>query len=93
MTVRDTYQASVKTASVAKVASNVVNANTHQESINAVGVNIGANPQLGVTAAHQATIMTANETYNANKQNAEMVKQVAIQAAKDILRQTDTAPA
>lgn len=92
MTARDTYQASVVTAKVAKVATNIVNANAHQETINNVGVNAGANPQRGVTAANDVIIRAANVAYNVAKNKAEHDKQQAIQVAKDILRQTDTAP-
>jgi hypothetical protein len=88
MGARETYQTSVNNAEAAKIASNVTNANTAQESINAVGVNIGANPALGVTAAHDATIRAANVTYREALLTAEKTKQATIQVANDVLRNT-----
>jgi hypothetical protein len=70
------------------VASNQSNTLTAQESINAVGVNIGANPMLGVTAAHDATIRAANVTYQQAKQTATVVEQAALDVALATLRNT-----
>lgn len=94
MTARDTYVNSVATALTAKVATNVANANTHQETINASGVNAGNPTGRGAGSALMTATANANAAYAAAKLNAEMVKQIAIQAAKDTLRSTgDTAPA
>jgi hypothetical protein len=54
---------------------------------------IGANPMLGVTAAHDLTIRQANATYIAAKQTAASTQQATIQVAKDLLAsQGDTGP-
>ena len=82
MTARDTYIASVKTGENSKVATNIANANTAQETINVTGVN----PARGASAALIAAVNSSNAAYAAARLNAEMVKQVAIQAAKDTLR-------
>ena len=88
MTARTTFDASVKSAESSKLATLMVAANTHQEAINAVGVNIGANPMLGVTAAHDAIIKAANVTLQTTAQKAEHDKQVAINNARATLQAT-----
>jgi hypothetical protein len=76
------------------VNSNQAAALACQESINAGGVNIGANPMLGVTAAHDATIRAAAVTYQQAKLAAYAAQQATIQVAKDLLRsQNDFGPA
>jgi hypothetical protein len=50
--------------------------------------NIGANPMLGVTAAHDATIRAANVTYQVAKQTATQVEQATIQNARNTLVNT-----
>jgi hypothetical protein len=94
LTVRDTYQASVVVAEAAKLATLQKAAMTQQEAINAVGVNIGANPMLGVTAAHDTIIKAANVTQQATAQKAEHDKQVAINNARSVLQAVgDVGPA
>lgn len=88
MTSRDTYNASVVTAIVAKIASNAANATTAQETIAASGVNVGYTIQTGNFANLDSATRNANAAYAATRLKAEMVKQVAIQAAKDTLRAT-----
>jgi hypothetical protein len=51
-------------------------------------VNIGANPMLGVTAAHDATIRAANATYQLAKQTTQVTKAATEQTAKDTLANT-----
>jgi hypothetical protein len=62
--------------------------------VDAVAANAGAPLAYGVSAANDTVIKNANATLWAARLNAEMVKQVTIQATKDVLRSTgDTAPA
>lgn len=100
MTARDTYNATAgtsatpTTAGAVRVASNIANAATHQESINGTISNAGKNLARGVSAADDVTIRNANATYIANKQRASMLEQVAISNAKATLRNTgDVLPA
>jgi hypothetical protein len=94
MTVRDTYNASVVTAVTKRIATLQGAANTAQESINAVGVNVGANPQLGCSDSQIAAIKAANVQYQVTKAKAGHDEHAAIQVAKDLLRsQGDFAPA
>lgn len=92
MSARSTFEAVVAPSAVpgsaanVRVATNQTNALTAQESINAVGVNIGANPAFGVTAAHDATIRAANATYQVARATACATEQSTIQVAKDVLR-------
>ncbi len=94
MTIRDTYNTSVVAATAAKVPTKAANANAHQETIAASGKNVGYNNATGNFANFDAATRNANATYAAAQLNAEMIKQIAIQAAKDTLRATgDLAPA
>lgn len=100
MTARSTYEATnapsaiPTSAGATRVVSNVSNALTHQEAINAVGPNAGKIFARGVSAADDVTIRAANASYVANKQKAAMIEQVTIQNAKDVLRNSgDVAPA
>jgi hypothetical protein len=86
MTVRSVFEAAVITANVARTATLQTAANTLQEAINAVGDNAGANPQLGVTAAHDTTIRAANVTAQATAQKASHDHQMAITQAKAVMR-------
>lgn len=89
MTDRSTYEASVKAAAPPRVVSNIANAAAHQETINAIGTMAN-----GISAANDRTVRAANATYVAAKQKAAMLEQIAVQAAKDVLRAAgDTAPA
>ena len=88
MTSRDTLIVTVKAALITKVAAVNAAATVAQETINAVGVNTGANPQRGATASQINTTNSANAAYAAALQNAEMVKQMAITQAKATLRAT-----
>ena len=78
MTNRSQFESDCRSAEKAKAATIQTAVNTQQESINAVGVNIGANPMLGVTAAHDATIRAANATFQGTALTAEHLKQVTI---------------
>jgi hypothetical protein len=70
VTNRSTYESSVAGSNTTLINSNQANALTAQESINAVGVNIGAHPSFGLTAGHDATVRAANVTYQVAKQMA-----------------------
>jgi hypothetical protein len=90
---RSVYEQSVANAQAPLVASNNSASLSAQESINAVGVNIGANTALGVTAAHDLTIRQANAAYIAAKQAAASTQMQTIQTARDLLAsQGDTGP-
>jgi hypothetical protein len=93
MGARETYQSSVASAEATKLATLQKATLTAQESINAVGVNAGKNPMLGVALADDATIRAANKTLQASQLSAEATKQTSINSARSILQQTDTAPA
>lgn len=95
MTARSTYESTVATASLPRVATNTANAIAHQETLNANSSSgLGTSKARGVTAAQDATIRAANVTYQVAKQAATMAEQATIQVAKDLLRSTgDTGPA
>jgi hypothetical protein len=88
-----TYQASVNSATTTRVASNQANALTAEESIAAQTVNAGNPSGRGVSQSADTQIRAANAAYVAAKQTACMLEQVAINNARSILQQTDTAPA
>jgi hypothetical protein len=76
------------------VASNAANANTCQESISILGAHPtgGTSLAAGVSAANDAKIRTANQTYVVAKQTACQTQQATIGAAKDTLRNTGDYP-
>jgi hypothetical protein len=77
-----------------RTASNESAQQAYQASVDAVGVNAGKPLARGVSAADDVTIKAASATLAAARLNAEMIKQVTIQIAKDTLRASgDTAPA
>jgi hypothetical protein len=88
MTARTTFEAAALAANVTKTATLATLTNTTQEAVNAVGVNIGANPMLGVSAAHDLTIRAANVTAQATAQKASHDAQMAVTNAKATLRAT-----
>lgn len=95
MTARSTFEATnapsavPTSAGATRVASNVANANTHQETISAnASSGFGTSLARGVTAAQDVTIRAANATYVANKQRAAMIEQTTIDNAKATLRNT-----
>ena len=59
MTARTTFEASVKTAAVAKVASDLADATLTQETINQSGVNVGYNLQTGSYSALKTAVDNA----------------------------------
>lgn len=63
-------------------------ANTAQEAINAVGVNAGANPQLGCSNSQIVAIKNANTAYQVAKAKAGHDEQVAIDNARATLQAT-----
>ena len=94
MTSRDTYNTTVLNAGTTKTASLTNNQLVHQEAINAVGVNVGTNPQLGCSNSQIASIKAAAKAKIVADTLAEMTKQVTINVAKDTLRDSgDKAPA
>jgi hypothetical protein len=86
MTVRTVLEAAITASNVTKTATLATLTNTTQEALNAVGVNIGANPQFGVTAAHDTTIRAANVTAQATAQKASRDQQMTITQAKAVAR-------
>ena len=95
MTNRSTFESDCRTAEKAKAATIQTAVNTAQESINAVGVNIGTNPMLGVTASHDATIRAANVTYLQTALKAEHDRQqtVSNSRASNLQANGDNGPA
>lgn len=88
MSARDTFQASVKSACQAQVATLITAAATKQETINASGVNVGYTTQTGNYANLAAAVKNANQASWLATFNAEHAKQVAINNARDALRDT-----
>lgn len=93
MTARDTYNASVKAAAPAQVATLTTNQTTAQATIEASRTAVGYNLQTGNYANFAAAVANANKAKFAADLAAEMTKQAAIAVARDTLRSTgDTAP-
>jgi hypothetical protein len=94
MTARDTYQASVQSAVTKQIAS-INSAHTvFQETVNASGVNVGYTLQSGNYGNFAAAVKNANTARIAALQAAEHAKQVAINAARDTLKNSgDNGPA
>jgi hypothetical protein len=88
MSNRDTFNASVKTAVVVKVATDLTNTVVQQTTINAKCADVGYNLQTGNYANLAAAVASANKAAVAAGLLAEMTKQMAIHAAKDTLRST-----
>jgi hypothetical protein len=93
MTARSTFESSLKNAGPTCVQS-LTNASAAAiASINAVGVDIGSNPMLGVTSGHDASIRAANTALQVAQQASQVAKQATEDAAKATLRNTgDLAP-
>ena len=83
-----TIPATTKNAETTKIATINSSALTAQETINAVGVGVGANFALGASSSQNTTTINANNTLNAARQQAEMLKQVTIDNARDVVRGT-----
>ena len=83
-----TIPATCKIAEATKQATIQSSALTAQEAINSVGVGVGANFALGASASQNTATINANNALNAARQQAEMVKQVTIDAARDAVRGT-----
>jgi hypothetical protein len=94
MSNRDTYIASVKSATAAKVATLTANETSRQETVNASGVNVGYTLQSGNNANLLAAVKSANQAKRDADFAAEHARQVAIGIARDTLRTGggDTAP-
>jgi hypothetical protein len=88
MTARDTYNSSVTAAAVTKQVTTSANELTRQEAINAIGVNVGANPQFGATAAQIVTIKAAAQARRDADFAAEQARQAAVDRAREALRAT-----
>lgn len=94
MTARDTYHTSVVAATATAVAGQLANAGTCQAAIDAVGTTAGNPPGRGLSAANILTVQNAARAYAYNKNQTAMAQQVAIDVAKDVLRNSgDNAPA
>jgi hypothetical protein len=96
MGARETYQAAVIAAEKAKIAAFQAATVSHQVAVNAASVDAGINPARGVAdgSALDAAVRNANAAYATARLAAEMAKQVTVQAAKDVLRNSgDNAPA
>jgi hypothetical protein len=93
MTARTTFEASVKTATAAKVASDLADATLAQETINQSGVNVGYNLQTGSYSALKTAVDNARKTALSNGLLREQTKQAALMVARDLLRDSgDRAP-
>ena len=93
MSNRDTYNASVKNAGPAKTATITMNQTVFQETINAMGVNVGYTTQAGNYANFATAVKNANMAKIAADNAAEATRQASIAAARDTLRGTgDLAP-
>ena len=86
MSNRDTFIASVKTAAVVKVASDLANEVVRQTTIEAQ--RCGYTLQTGNYTNLLAAYVSAQKTAVAAGLLAEMNRQVAVQTAKDVLRNT-----
>lgn len=93
MTARATYEAVVAPSSVpgsasnVRAATNIANANNHQETLAANGsTGLGTSRARGVSASQDVTIRAANTTYQLAKQTAAMTEQVTIDNARAVLR-------
>jgi hypothetical protein len=85
---RDTYNASIASAEATARATIATAAITFQEAVNAVGDNVGANPQLGATATTIGKIATAQAAYVASCNAANATANATKDAAKATLRAT-----
>lgn len=93
MSLRDTYNSSVKSATVTKTATLLANETTKQETINASGVNVGYNLQTGTYSTFAAAVKAANQSKRDSDFAAEQARQAAHAVARDTLRATgDLAP-
>jgi acetaldehyde dehydrogenase (acetylating) len=93
MTARTTFEGSVATVGPTKI--NSVNAAelVRQEAINAVGVNVGANMQLGASNSQIASVKAAIAAKLASQDAADRAAQATYDAARQTLRATgDTGP-
>jgi hypothetical protein len=86
MTARDTYNATIATATKTKVATELANAMTQQEAINQSGVNVGYNLQTGNYANLKSAVDAANKARLAADFAAEQAKQASHAKARDALR-------
>lgn len=94
MTARDTYQTTVKATGPTKTATITANQTTAQETINANGVNVGYTTQSGNYANFATGVKNANQAKRDADFKAEHDRQVAINVARDTLRDSgDKAPA
>jgi hypothetical protein len=90
MTARDTYNASVKTAAATQIATLIAAEATKQTTIDASNSVAGYNLQTGNYANFNAAMIAANKARWKATFDAEHAKQVAIGAARDLLRSTTT---
>jgi hypothetical protein len=96
MGAREVYQAACKAAEVARLATVQSATLTHQITVDNAGINVGNHPSRGVADGSTLDLQTraANASLAATRMLAEMTKQVAIQNARDVLRNSgDLGPA
>lgn len=92
-TARETYNASVVSASSAKVATVTTNQTAHQTAIDASLSVVGYTLQSGNYATLATTVAKANRDAVANRLAAAQAEQAAQALARDTLRGTgDKAP-
>jgi hypothetical protein len=88
MTARDTYNASVVSASKMQVTTLSTAQTSFQETINASGCNAGYTLQGGNYGNLAAAVKAANAARLAAVTNAETARQAAVAAARDTLKAT-----
>jgi hypothetical protein len=88
MAARDNYNTSCKNADITRVASEIANLNTYQETIAASGVNVGYNNATGNNVNLITATNNANKTLQANRAAAAAAKMASIDAARETLRAT-----
>ncbi len=88
MTARDTYAASLATAEAAKIATLISAETTRQTTIDAQLSVVGYHPGVSTSssASLESAVAAANKARWAATFNSEHAKQVAINIARDTLR-------
>jgi len=94
VTARSSYESTCSSSNTTLQTTNQQNANTCQESISTLGAHPtgGTSLAAGVSAANDAKIRTANQTYQVAKATACMTAQASVENAKNTLRATGDYP-
>jgi hypothetical protein len=86
MTVRTTFESSVKTAAAVKLASDFATEQVRQSTIDLSNSVVGYSTSSGNYAALAAAVVAAQKAALVSGLSAEATKQIALANARDVLR-------